>query len=72
MLGLLDARSREIIRTEATADVFMEAAAALVYQRPEAEAIRDTALRKRVKAIELRGELAALQDEYTARFLPGA
>jgi hypothetical protein len=33
-----------------------------------AKAIRDTTVRKRVEAIELRGKLAALHASYAARF----
>jgi hypothetical protein len=68
MLDLMDALSGEIIRTEAIAEELTRTAIALSGHLPNADAIRDTAVRKRVQAIELRGKLAALREEYAERF----
>jgi hypothetical protein len=68
ILKLMDALSGEIIRTEAMAEELTRAAVALSGQQRGAEAIRDTAVGKRVQALELRGQLAALCDECAKRF----
>ena len=68
MLDLMAALSDDIIRTEAIADELTRAAVALSGHQQGAKAIRDTAVRKRVGAIELRGKLAALHESYAARF----
>lgn len=67
MLDLMDAISNDIIYAEALANELVQGAAALSNQ-PGSESIRDTALHWRVRSIELRGHLAALREEYTARF----
>ena len=67
MLKLIDVLSNDIATTQATADELTRAAAALSDQ-PEAEAILDIAVRKRVRVLELQGRLAALREEYAARF----
>ena len=67
MLKLMDTLSRDVITAEAAAVELTEAALALSNQ-PEAKAIRDIALSKRAKAIELRGQLAALRNDYAVRF----
>jgi hypothetical protein len=69
MLNLMDTLSRNIISTEAMAEELTGAALALSDQ-PEAKAIRHIAVSKRVKALELRGQLAALRVEYAVRFSP--
>ena len=68
MLALMDALSDEIFRTEAMAEELTRTATAVSGYLPNADAIRDTAVRQRVQAIELRGELAALRDEFAERF----
>jgi hypothetical protein len=68
MLDLMAALSDDIIRTEAIADELTQAAMALSDHQRGAKAIRDTAVHKRVEAIELRGKLAALHESYAARF----
>jgi hypothetical protein len=68
MLNLMDALASDIIRTEATAEELTRTAVALSGHLPDTDAIRDTAVRKRVQAIELRGQLAALREEYAERF----
>jgi hypothetical protein len=70
MLELMDALAGGIIETEAMAEELTRAAVALSDDEPGAKAMRDTAVRKRVKAIELRGQLAALREEYAAQFHP--
>ena len=67
MLKLTDTLSRDIITTEAMAGELAGAAVSLSDQS-EAEAIRDIAVWKWVKAMELRGQLAALHEHYAARF----
>ncbi|GJE52131.1 hypothetical protein GOFOIKOB_5199 [Methylobacterium tardum] len=69
MLKLIDALTNEAFRTEAIADELVRVAEAFSGQ-PGADAIRDTARRQRVRALELRGQLAALRTEYAVRFLP--
>ncbi|MGN8095423.1 hypothetical protein [Methylobacterium sp. 22177] len=71
MLDLMDVLTGDIIRTEATADALVEAAVALAEHQRGAEAIRDTAARTRVKAMELRGQLAALREQHATLFLSG-
>lgn len=71
MLDLMNVLSSDIIRTEGIADALTEAAVALSDRQRGAKAIRDTAVRTRVKAIELRGQLAALRERYAALFHPG-
>ena len=68
MLNLMDALSGAIIRTEAMAEELTRAASALSGHRLGAKAIRDTAMRQRVRAIELRSQLAALRQEFAERF----
>jgi hypothetical protein len=68
MLNLMDALSGAIIRTEGMAEELTRAAVALSGHQPGVGAIRDTAVRQRVQAIELRGQLAALREEYAERF----
>ena len=67
MLRLMDVLSQDIATTEAMADELTRAVVALSDQ-PEAKAIRDTAARKRVRVLELQGRLAALREDYAARF----
>ena len=67
MLKLMSVLSNDIATTQAMADELTQAAAVLSDQ-PEAEAIRDIAVRKRVRVLELQGRLAALREEYAARF----
>ena len=68
MLDLMDVLSGDIIKTEALADELSRVAVALSAHQSGAEAIRDTAVRKRVQAMELRGKLAALRESYAAQF----
>ncbi|WP_210249225.1 hypothetical protein [Methylobacterium sp. WL2] len=67
MLKLMGILSHDIIATEAMANELAGAALALSDQ-PEAIAIRDIAVSKRVRVIELQGKLAALREDYAARF----
>lgn len=67
MLKLMDVLSRDIASTGSMADELTRAAVVLTDQ-PEAEAIRDIAVGKRVKVLELQGRLAALREDYAARF----
>lgn len=67
MLNLIDALSSSIVTTEALANEIMLAVAELSDQ-PGSRALQDTAIRQRVRALELRGELAALQRDYAAQF----
>ena len=69
MLKLMDTLSHDIISTEAMANELTGAASVLPDQ-PEAKAIRDIAVSKRVRVIELQGKLAALREEYATRFPP--
>lgn len=68
MLNLMYALSDAIIRTGAIAEELTRAAVALSGHPREAKAIRNTAVRKRVQALELQGQLAALREEYAERF----
>lgn len=67
MLKLMDVLSRDIANTGSMADELTRAAEVLSDQ-PEVEAIRDIEVGKRVKVLELQGRLAALREEYAARF----
>ena len=69
MRDLMDDLSGEIIRIEVMPEELTRTAIALSDYLPDAGAIRDTAVRKRVQATELRSRLAALQQEYAERFL---
>ena len=69
MLDEMDTLSEEIITTEAAANGLVEAAVELS-DWPGAEAIREVARRHRVQALELRGQLAALREEYATKFHP--
>ena len=65
MLDLMIVLGEDIIAYEARASELVKAAAAL----PDPTgSIRDAARGQRVKALELRGQLAALRQEYVTRF----
>jgi hypothetical protein len=70
MLDLMIALGKDIVAYEALANELVKATDYFSEQRATA-AIRDTALRQRVKALELRGQLAALHEEYISRFGSG-
>jgi hypothetical protein len=69
MLAQMEALADNIIITEALVNELMGAAAELS-DRPGVEALRMMARRKRVHALERRGQLAALREEYDALFHP--
>ena len=71
MLDAMDAIADDIVIAEAMANELAHAAAALSDQTGF-KAIREAALRWRVKAIKLRGQLAAHREQYEARFPPEA
>lgn len=67
MLELIDALTDDVIRTDAMANE-LEGAAAEPSLQVDAGALRDAARRRRVQALELRGQLAALHEEFAERF----
>lgn len=67
MLNLMDALSEDIIHAEALANALVEGADALSDQ-PRSTSILDAAIGWRVRAIELRGQLGALHEDYRSRF----
>ncbi|KNY20748.1 hypothetical protein AKJ13_20850 [Methylobacterium sp. ARG-1] len=65
----MEALADGIISIEAWANELAEAATELSDQ-PGAKALLTMLRQKRVQALERRGQLAALREEYTARFHP--
>jgi hypothetical protein len=68
LLAKMEALADNIIITEAMAIELAEAGAEL--PNVGGEALRAMARRKRVQALERRGQLAALREEYAAQFHP--
>lgn len=68
MLEMMDALTDDIIRIEAVADNLVNVAVD-PSGHVDARALRDAAQRRRVKVLEMRGQLAALRQRYAERFL---
>jgi hypothetical protein len=67
MLDLMIALGKDIVAYEAMANELVKTTDYSLDQRGAA-AMRDTAVRQRVRALEMRGRLAALHEEYITRF----
>lgn len=67
MLELMDALADDIIKIEAVANELVNAATDLS-GHVDAGALRDAARQRRVKVLELRGQLAALRQRYGEQF----
>lgn len=69
MLKMLNTLDGGAIALEVTADELAHAAE-MIGDNPAAEVLLGFSRRDRVKALEMRGQFAAMKEEYAARFHP--